>query len=85
MHTCSPTSNTCVRHGYMDPVVSKEKTISTGPPGPATPAGTLSVSSTGSRNTQITVNLRIMHVYGRVPFLALFAGLASSVLVAFRF
>ncbi len=26
-------THTCDRHGYIDPVVSKEKTISTGPPG----------------------------------------------------
>ena len=48
-------SLTCVRQGYMDPVVSKENTISTGPPGGGGPAFlegvvsvAVSISSSGS-------------------------------------
>ena len=42
------TCNTCVRQGYMEPVVSKEKTISTGPLGGGGPAAFGFLATDGS-------------------------------------
>lgn len=59
-------SCTCVRQGYMEPVVSKENTISTGPPGGgggAAAAATEAPPFTPGLAVRILYNYIIMYVY----------------------
>ena len=73
---------TWVKHGYIDPVVSKEKTISTGPPVPASAL----VVGTGSSTAHKQNNKHRDRQYGiYAPPRDFFVGLASSDVAIARF